>query len=68
MAILEVEHVCKSFDQTEVLKDISFQLEKSQVLFHHRFLRQRKDNAAALPEFSGDAGPGHHPCQRENAV
>ena len=32
MAILEVEHVCKSFDQTEVLKDISFQLEKSQVL------------------------------------
>ena len=32
MAILEVEHLCKSFDQTEVLKDISFQLEKSQVL------------------------------------
>ena len=28
MAILEVEHVCKSFDQTEVLKDISFQLGK----------------------------------------
>ena len=32
MAILEVEHLCKSFGQTEVLKDISFQLEKSQVL------------------------------------
>lgn len=32
MAILEVEHICKSFDHTEVLKDISFSLEKSQVL------------------------------------
>lgn len=32
MAILEVEHISKSFDQTEVLKDISFSLEKSQVL------------------------------------
>lgn len=32
MAILEVEHLCKSFDHTEVLKDISFQLEESQVL------------------------------------
>ena len=48
MAILEVEHVCKSFDQTEVLKDISFQLGKKPGAFHHRFLRQRKDNAAAL--------------------
>lgn len=32
MPILEVEHICKSFEQTEVLKDISFSLEKSQVL------------------------------------
>lgn len=32
MPILEVEHICKSFDHTEVLKDISFSLEKSQVL------------------------------------
>lgn len=32
MAILEVEHISKSFGQTEVLKDISFSLEKSQVL------------------------------------
>lgn len=32
MAILEAEHICKSFDRTEVLKDISFSLEKSQVL------------------------------------
>ncbi len=32
MPILEVEHICKSFGKTEVLKDISFSLEKSQVL------------------------------------
>ena len=30
MPILEVEHICKSFEGTEVLKDISFSLEKSQ--------------------------------------
>ncbi len=32
MAILEVEHLCKSFGQTEVLKDISFSLEENHVL------------------------------------
>ncbi|MCI8991494.1 MAG: amino acid ABC transporter ATP-binding protein [Eubacterium sp.] len=32
MAILEAEHLIKSFDRTEVLKDISFSLEKGQVL------------------------------------
>ncbi len=32
MAILEAEHICKSFDHTEVLKDISFSLEEGQVL------------------------------------
>lgn len=32
MAILEVEHVCKSFNRTEALKDISFSLEKGQAL------------------------------------
>ena len=32
MAILEVEHICKSFERTEVLKDISFSLEEGQVL------------------------------------
>lgn len=32
MAILEVEHICKSFGGTKVLKDISFSLEKSQVV------------------------------------
>ena len=32
MSILEVEHIQKSFERTEVLKDISFSLEKGQVL------------------------------------
>lgn len=32
MAILEVEHICKSFNNTKVLKDISFSLEKGQVV------------------------------------
>ena len=32
MSILEVEHICKSFERTEVLKDISFSLEQGQVL------------------------------------
>ena len=32
MAILEVEHVSKNFEDTEVLKDISFSLEKGEML------------------------------------
>lgn len=32
MAILEVEHLTKNFDRTEVLKDITFSLEKGKVL------------------------------------
>ncbi len=32
MPILEAEHICKSFGNTEALKDISFSLEKSEVL------------------------------------
>ena len=32
MPILEVEHLCKTFERTEVLKDISFSLEQGQVL------------------------------------
>lgn len=32
MSILEVEHISKSFSKTEVLKDICFKLEKSEVL------------------------------------
>ena len=32
MAILEVEHIQKSFGSTDVLKDISFSMERGQVL------------------------------------
>ena len=32
MAILEVEHICKAFSRMEVLKDISFSLEKGQAV------------------------------------
>ena len=32
MAILEVEHISKNFEDTEVLKDIGFTLEKGEVL------------------------------------
>jgi len=32
MSILEVQHICKSFGKTEVLKDISFSLEQGQVV------------------------------------
>lgn len=32
MPILEVEHICKSFNHTQILKDISFSLEKGQVV------------------------------------
>ena len=32
MAILEVEHIGKTFNHTEVLKDISFSLEKGKVV------------------------------------
>ena len=38
MAILEVEHIMKTFDRTEVLKDISFSMEEGQVhVFQHGF-------------------------------
>lgn len=32
MEILKVEHICKSFDKTSVLKDINFSMDRSQVL------------------------------------
>ena len=46
MAILEVEHIEKSFDRTEVLKDITFSLEKGQVSVDYRLLGKRKDDTA----------------------
>ena len=51
MAILEVQHVSKSFGNTEVLKDISFSLEKRKGTVTDRLIGKRKDNAPALPQF-----------------
>ena len=40
MAILEAEHICKSFSRTEALKDISFSLEKGQALIAKQNYRE----------------------------
>ena len=59
MPILEVEHLCKTFERTEVLKDIStvFDSGKTNLI----------DYASALPEFSGAPGQRNHPGQRRSA-
>ena len=67
MAILEVQHVSKSFGNTEVLKDISFSLEKGKVPFSDWFIGKRQDYAAAVPEFSGAARRRCDPCKRGDA-
>lgn len=56
MAILEVEHINKTFGRTEVLKDISFSLERGQVLSLIGSSGSGKDDTSALPEFFGDTG------------
>ena len=53
MAILEVEHICKSFNRTEILKDISFSLEKGQVL---SIIGSSGSGKTTMPEFSGTSG------------
>ena len=50
MAILEVKNICKSFDKTEVLKGVSFSMEKSDNS-RNRLLGQWKNNLAALYQF-----------------
>ena len=64
MKILETEHICKSFGQTEVLKDISFSLEESQVLSIIGSSGSGKNNAPALSELFRAPGQGNYPCQR----
>ena len=56
MAILEVKDLHKNFGKTEVLKGIDFSIEQGQVLAILGSSRQRKDHAAAQPEFFGNAG------------
>jgi len=64
MAILEVEHLEKRFGGTPVLQDVSFSLEQGQTLT----VRQRQDDAAALPERAGAAGCRVHPRGGRDAV
>lgn len=68
MKILEAEHLCKSFGQTKVLKDISFSLEESQVLSIIGSSRKWKNHASALPEFPGTAGQWYDPRQGQNCL
>ena len=39
MSLLSVENIRKSYGKTPVLKDISFSLEKGEVLANYRFFR-----------------------------
>ena len=38
MAILEVKNICKSFDKTEVLKGVSFSMEKRRRILYNRYI------------------------------
>ena len=68
MKILEAEHLCKSFGQTKVLKDISFSLEESQVLSIIGSSGSGKTTLSALPEFPGTAGQWYDPQSRTKTV
>lgn len=60
MAILDVQHIEKSFGATKVLKDINFSLPEGQVLAIIGSSGSGKDHLAALPELFGDPGQGEH--------
>lgn len=68
MSILEVEHIQKTFDRTEVLKDISFSLEKGQVVSIIGSSGSGKTTLFALFEFFGRAGWGSDPRKRRDTV
>ena len=68
MAILEVEHIQKSFERTEVLKDISFSLEKGQVVSIIGSSGSGKTTLLRLPEFPGAARRRRDPCGRGNPL
>ncbi len=56
MAILEVEHINKTFGRTEVLKDISFSLERGQVLSLIGSSGSGKTTLLRCLNFFGDTG------------
>ena len=66
MAILEVTHISKAFEDTEVLKDISFSMEKGTGIVHHRFFRKRENYVASVSELPGTARRRHHSGKRGN--
>ena len=55
MAILEVENLKKSFDALDVLKGISFSLNKGEALSIIGSSGSGKTTTAALPELPGNA-------------
>ena len=54
MSLLEMKHIRKSFDDLEVIKDISLSVEKGEILSDHRTVRLRKIHASALCHHAGD--------------
>ena len=57
MALLEVHHIEKHFGETQVLENISFDLERGQAL---AIIGSSGSGKTALPEFFGDPGQGDH--------
>ena len=53
MPILAVKNIRKSFGAEEILHGIDFSMEKGEVAFHHRIVRQRENHIAAVYDFSG---------------
>ena len=52
MKILEAEHICKSFGQTEGAEGYQLFSGRKPGTVHHRFFRKWKNHASALPELS----------------
>ena len=52
MAFLEVNDIKKSFGKNEILKGISFDLQKGEGAFYYRLIRLRQNNASSLHKLS----------------
>ena len=60
MAILEVEHIQKTFEKVQVLKDISFSMEKGQTLSIIGSSGSGKTTLLRCLNFAGRSGPLLH--------
>ena len=65
MAFLEIENYTKKFGETEVLKGISFTLEKGQVL---AIIGSSGGGKTILSELFGDSRHGSFAAERRNVV